>query len=194
MSPPITAPNWMLLGSEPVRAALEYARMRSMDFSALPRGDGHPVVIFPGLAANHTSIAPRLRLSTQRGYAASDWGRGFNTGPSGEVESWLDGLARHVDRLTAAHDRKISLIGWSLGGIYAREVAKRLDARVRQVITVGTPFAGTAEHTNAAWIYRLLNGRTPTFDETLMARRRTPPAVPTTSVFSRSDGVVAWQA
>jgi pimeloyl-ACP methyl ester carboxylesterase len=88
----------------------------------------------------------------------------------------------------------VSLIGWSLGGFYAREVAKRLNGRVRQVITVGTPFAGTAEHTNAAWIYRILNGRAPTFDETLMERLRTPPAVPTTSVFSRSDGIVAWQA
>ncbi len=194
MSPPITAPNWMLLGSEPVRAAVEYARMRSMDIDALPRGDGHRVVIFPGLAANHTSIAPLLRLCKRLGYAASDWGRGLNTGPSGDVQAWLDELALHVDQLAAPHGGKMSLIGWSLGGIYAREVAKRLDARVRQVITVGTPFAGKAEHTNAAWIYRLLNGRAPTFDEALMARLRTPPDMPTTSVFSRDDGIVAWQA
>jgi pimeloyl-ACP methyl ester carboxylesterase len=194
MSPPITAPNWMLLGSEPVRAAFEYARMRSMDIGALPRGDGHAVVIFPGLAASHTSIEPLLRLCRRLGYAARDWGRGLNTGPRGDVLAWLDDLAGHVEQLTAAHGGKISLIGWSLGGIYAREVAKRLDARVRQVITVGTPFAGKAEHTNAAWIYRLLNGRAPTFDETLMARLRMPPRVPTTSVFSRSDGIVAWQA
>jgi pimeloyl-ACP methyl ester carboxylesterase len=194
MPPPITAPNWMLLGSEPVRAAIEYARMRTMDIGALPRGDGHPVVIFPGLAANHTSIAPLLRLCRRLGYAASDWGRGLNTGPRGDVQAWLDELAQHVDQLTAAHERKMSLIGWSLGGIYAREVAKRLDPRVRQVITMGAPFAGKAEHTNAAWIYRLLNGRAPTFDEALMARLRTPPNVPTTSVFSRDDGIVAWQA
>jgi pimeloyl-ACP methyl ester carboxylesterase len=194
MSPPITAPNWMLLGSEPIRAAFEYARMRSMDFAALPRGDGHPVVIFPGLAANRTSIAPLLRLCTGLGYAASDWGRGLNTGPRGDVQAWLDDLAQHVEQLTAAHTGTMSLIGWSLGGIYAREVAKRLTGRVRQVITVGTPFAGKAEHTNAAWIYRLLNGRAPVFDDDLMTRLRTPPDVPTTSVFSRSDGIVAWQA
>jgi pimeloyl-ACP methyl ester carboxylesterase len=191
---PITAPNWMLLGTEPVRAAIEYARMRSMNITSLPRGDGHPVVVFPGLAANHQSIAPLLRLCKHLGYAASDWGRGFNTGPRGDVDSWIDELASDVERLAAPHGRKISLIGWSLGGIYAREVAKRLEGRVRQVITVGTPFAGKAEHTNVAWVYRILNGRAPTFDDALMARLRTPPNVPTTSVFSRSDGVVAWQA
>ena len=65
---------------------------------------------------------------------------------------------------------------------------------MRQVITVGTPFAGKAEHTNVAWMYRILNGRAPTFDDALMTRLRTPPNVPTTSVFSRSDGIVAWQA
>jgi hypothetical protein len=190
---PITAPNWMLLATEPVRAAIEYAGMRSMNIKSLPQGDGHPVVVFPGLAANHQSIAPLLRLCRHLGYAANDWGRGFNTGPRGDVDAWIDELASDVARLAAPQQRKMSLIGWSLGGIYAREVAKRLKGRVRQVITVGTPFAGTAEHTNVAWMYRLLNGRAPTFDDALMARLRTPPDVPTTSVFSRTDGVVAWQ-
>jgi pimeloyl-ACP methyl ester carboxylesterase len=194
MNPTITAPNWILLGTEPVRAAIEYARMRSMNVSSLPRGDGHPVVVFPGLAANHQSISPLLHLCKNLGYAASDWGRGFNTGPRGDLDAWIDELAHDVERLAAPHARKMSLIGWSLGGIYAREVAKRLQGRVRQVITVGTPFAGTPEHTNVAWIYRILNGRAPTLDDALMARLRTPPDVPTTSVFSRSDGIVAWQA
>jgi hypothetical protein len=194
MSTPIRAPHWMLLGTEPVRAAIEYLRMRSMDIASLPRGDGHPVVIFPGLAANESSTGPLVRLCTQLGYAACDWGRGFNTGPRGNVAAWLDDLACHVDALAAAHTRTMSLIGWSLGGFYAREVAKRLNGRVRQVITVGTPFAGRAEHTNVAWFYRMVNGGPPPFEDALLARFRTPPSVPTTSVFSRSDGVVAWQA
>lgn len=191
---PIRAPHWMLLGSEPVRAAIEYLRMRSMDVTALPRGDGHPVVIFPGLAASENSTGPLVRLCKQLGYAARDWGRGVNTGPRGDVAGWLDDLADHVDTLTAAHRSTMSLVGWSLGGFYAREVAKRLNGRVRQVITVGTPFAGRAEHTHAAWFYRMVNGQPPAFDDALLARFRTPPDVPTTSVFSRSDGIVAWQA
>src|SRR4051794_26842974 len=141
MTQPIAAPNWMLLGAEPVRSAFEYVRMRSTSMAALPRGDGHPVIIFPGLAANHHSIGPMLRLCGQLGYAARDWGLGLNTGPRGDLDAWMDQLARHVDVLGAPHRETMSLVGVSLGGIYAREVAKRLPGRVRQVITVGTPFA-----------------------------------------------------
>jgi alpha-beta hydrolase superfamily lysophospholipase len=126
MSTPIRAPHWMLLGTEPVRAAIEYLRMRSMDIASLPRGDGHPVVIFPGLAANEVSTGPLVRLCTQLGYAASDWGRGFNTGPRGNVAAWLDDLADHVDALSAGHTRTMSLIGWSLGGVIGPLVASAL--------------------------------------------------------------------
>jgi hypothetical protein len=80
-----------------------------------------------------------------------------------------------------------------LGGIYAREVAKRLATGVRQVITIGTPFAGSFEGTHASWVYRLVNGQKRLLDAELMARLRTAPDMPTTSIFSRSDGVVAWQ-
>jgi hypothetical protein len=195
MLQPITAPNWMLLGAEPVRSAFEYMRMRRVSMAALPRGDGHPVIVFPGLAADHRSIASMLGLCKQLGYAARDWGLGINTGPRGGLDAWFDELARHVDALAAPHRTTMSLIGVSLGGICAREVAKRLPRRVRHVITLGTPFAGRAEHTNAVWLYRLLNGgRVPQFDDALLARLRASPDVPTTSVFSRSDGVVAWQA
>jgi pimeloyl-ACP methyl ester carboxylesterase len=107
---------------------------------------------------------------------------------------WIDELAQHVRKLTAAHEQRVSLVGWSLGGIYAREVAKKLDGRVRQVITIGTPFAGTVAHSNAGWVYRLANGRTPMLDKALMRRLRTAPNVSTTSIYSRSDGIVAWQA
>jgi pimeloyl-ACP methyl ester carboxylesterase len=191
---PIPAPDWTLLGSELIRAAFEYARMRLMDKTTLPRGDGHPVVIFPGLAADHRSTGPLKGFCEQLGYAAYDWGRGLNTGPEGDVDAWLDDLASHVSEMTASHRQTISLIGWSLGGIYAREIAKKLNGRVRQVITIGTPFAGTPEQTHAAWVYRLLNGHKPLFGDALMARLRTAPDVPTSSVFSRSDGVVAWQS
>jgi hypothetical protein len=188
------APAWTLLGAEPLRAALEYASMHLMNKAALPQGDGHPVVIFPGLAADRHSIGPLKDFCAKLGYAAYDWGRGFNTGPQGDVDSWIADLAQHVRGLTSAHRQRVSLVGWSLGGIYAREVAKKLKGRVRQVITIGTPFAGNVEQNNVTWVYRLVNGQKPMLDEALMARLRTPPDVPTTSIFSRTDGVVAWQA
>jgi len=167
--------------------------MRLMDKSRLPTGDGHPVVIFPGLATDKTAVGPLKRFLSRLGYAASDWGRGFNTGPHGDIDAWLAELADHVVEL-AGDTRRISLVGWSLGGIYAREVAKVRPDCVRQVITIGTPFAGTAEQTHAGWVYRLVNGQQPVLDGDLMARLRAAPSVPTTSIYSRSDGIVAWQA
>ena len=187
------APAWSLFGMEPIRAALEYARMQMMDTTALPPGDGHPVVVFPGLAADRRSSAPLVSFCERLGYTPYDWGRGLNTGPQGDVHAWIDDLARHVAQLVSAHCERVSLVGWSLGGLYAREVAKILGRRVRQVVTIGTPFTRTVEQSNASWLYRLVNGRTPLLDEALMTRLGTPPDVPTTSIFSRSDGVVAWQ-
>jgi len=182
------------MSAEPLRAALEYANMRlTINKSALPRGDGHAVVLFPGLASDRQAMAPLGKLCIDLGYTPLDWGRGLNTGPKGDPDLWLDGLAHDVDTLTSAHRESVSLVGWSLGGIYAREVAKRLGARVRQVVTIGTPFAGPSHATNAGLVYRLLNGSKPALDAGMTNKLRAPPAVPTTSIFSRSDGVVAWQ-
>jgi len=158
----------------------------------MPRGDGHTIVLFPGLASDRHAIGPLISFCRDLGYAAQDWGRGFNTGPKGDPEAWLDELADEAATTAAHHGAPISLIGWSLGGIYAREVAKRLGNRARQVITIGTPFAGTGRETNVGLVYRMLNGRPPAIDARLARRLRTAPGVPTTSIYSRTDGVVAW--
>lgn len=192
-APDIAAPSWGLLATEPVRAAMEYVGARLMTHDFLPRGDGHPVVIFPGLAAERHSVAPLKNFCEELGYAAYDWGRGFNTGPHQDVEGWIKDLALHVRRLTEKHEQRVSLIGWSLGGIYAREVAK-IDRNIRQVITLGTPIGDALEANHATWLYRLLNGQRPLLDAAWMLRLRAAPQVPTTSIFSRSDGIVAWQA
>jgi len=188
------APPLTLLGLEPLRAALEYAGMRLMDASAHPKGDGHTVVVFPGLASDRHATAPLTNFCEKLGYEAYDWGRGFNTGPRGDVNVWLDELADHVCDLVGEDRGTMSLIGWSLGGIFAREVAKRLAARVRQVITIGTPFAGTSDETHAGLVYRLLSGQKPAIDDAMRRRLMDAPPVPTTSIYSHTDGVVAWQA
>ena len=189
------APSLALTSFEAARAAIEYAGMRLMDKSTLPQGDGHPVVLFPGLASDQHAIRPLKEFCQRLGYDAFDWGRGFNTGPKGNPDRWLDALADEVLARVPGHAERISLIGWSLGGIYAREVAKRLGTRARQVITIGTPFAGTSDQTRAGLVYRLLNGgREPVIDQAMQRRLRVAPPVPTTSIYSRTDGVVAWQA
>lgn len=194
-SSPIQSPSVALLGVEPLRAAIEYAAMQMMHTDHLPRGDGHAVVLFPGLGAGERAIAPLRRHCETLGYLALDWGRGVNRGPDGDdVDVFMHDLAVHVERLVDGHEAPVSLLGWSLGGIYAREVAKRIPGRVRQVITIGSPFAGTPDATNAGWLYRLLQWREPAIHPDVARAIRVAPPVPTTSIYSRTDGVVAWQA
>ena len=99
--------------------------------------------------------------------------------------------AASVRALAERHGQPVSLIGWSLGGLYAREVAKELPDLTRCVITLGTPFAGYPRATNAWRIYQLLSGQN-AHDPVVQQRLRIPPPVPTTSIYSRTDGIVAW--
>lgn len=190
----IDRPSIALLGSEPWRAAMEFLSLKFCRSPAASQGDGHPVVVFPGLATDGRATAPLRAHCQSLGYEALDWGLGFNTGPEGDLDPWLDGLASHVRGLLAGRTQPASLVGWSLGGLYARELGKRLGPQVRQVITIGTPFNASADHTHVGWLFRLVSGRAPVLDDTWKERLRTPPPVPTVSIFSRSDGVVAWQA
>ena len=192
--PHIERPSLALLGFEPWRAACEFAahKLGRKEPCAAP-GDGHPVIIYPGMASDGTATAPLRQHCESLGYRAFDWGRGFNTGPQGNIDAWLAELAAHTARLLAPFEQSATLIGWSLGGLYAREVAKLPGLKVRQVITIGTPFNANADHTNVGWIFRLLSGESPKFNPALSARLRHAPDVPTTSIYSRSDGVVAWQ-
>lgn len=188
-------PFFGLLGIEPLRAAFEFAGMHLMDRSSLPAGDGHPVVFFPGLATDQRAVAPLRNCCETLGYSVHDWELGLNTGPQGHIGDWLAGLADHVQAVSDAHGRRASLVGWSLGGVYAREIAKLVPDAVRQVVTLGTPFGGTGNNSNVGWLYGALNVQPTASDTTtLSVRLSTTPDVPTTSVYSRTDGVVSWEA
>ena len=195
LASPSQSPHIGMLALEPVRALFEFARMQLADVTAGDaRGDGHAVVLFPGLGADHRFMEPLARHCEQRGYDVQHWGRGRNTGPAGDPAKWLDALALEIEALFSPAHREATLVGWSLGGLYAREIAKALPHRVRQVITLGTPFARIANSTNVQWLYEILSGTSAAVDAGLARRIATPPPVPTTSIYSRSDGVVAWQA
>jgi pimeloyl-ACP methyl ester carboxylesterase len=116
------------------------------------------------------------------------WDQGRNFGVRPGV---LEGIRSTLTRL-ASYGRKVSLIGWSLGGLYARELAKELPDAVRLVITLGSPFAGEPVETPAARLYEWVSGCKVSTPEVHAQLGITPP-VPTTSIWSRSDGVVAWQ-
>src|SRR5260370_25815133 len=107
--------------------------------SLAPRGDGHPVLVLPGLVASDTSTRPLRSFLKNRGYAVSGWRLGRNLGLRDGVQRAMVDL---VHELSDTHGRKISLDGWSLGGVYARQLAKMLPDRVRPVITLGHPLPG----------------------------------------------------
>jgi predicted alpha/beta hydrolase family esterase len=187
---PSLRPSLRLLGTEPARACVDALRLlRSPPVARV--GDGHAVVVFPGLATDGGALWPLRRHLKQAGFNAMDWGQGRNIGPRGELEAWLAALATSVRE--RAGPGPISLVGWSLGGFYARELAKRMPD-IRRVITIGTPFSGSPQDTNVGWLFTLLNGRRPPVDAALRERLAEPPPVPTVSLYSRADGVVAWQA
>ncbi len=191
---PHRRPALSLLATEPARAVLEalqaLARWRT---APEPLGEGRTVVLFPGLGTDGATLWPLRRHLERAGYRALDWGQGLNSGPKGDVDAWLDRLAESLHERVAP-SREVSLVGWSLGGFYARELAKRWPDRVQHVITIGTPFAGSVDDTHVGWLFRLLNGRRAQEHAALRERLAEPPPVPTVSLYSRRDGIVAWQA
>jgi dienelactone hydrolase len=152
-----------------------------------PRGDEHPVLVVPGLLAGDGTSALLRGFLRSRGYRAHGWHQGRNLGPRPGV---LPALQQRLADLHAESGRKVSLIGWSLGGIFAREIARRAPGQVRQVITLGSPLYGDAgDHTHAGRVYQRLN---PVPHDGGYGRGDGAPPVPTTSIYSRSDGIVGW--
>ncbi len=186
----VQAPNaWRMLLE--ARAPWEYVAMLAASpwLSRIPLGDGHPVLVFPGLGASDLSTRPLRRFLRARGYTPYPWKQGFNLGPKNGV---LNAARTQVQQLAQRHGERVSLVGWSLGGIYAREIAKEQPQHARCVITLGTPFAGHPRATNAWRLYEFVSGQS-VHDPVLAAQVRVAPACPTTSIYSKSDGVVAWQ-
>ncbi|MBZ6378099.1 hypothetical protein B5C34_01545 [Pacificimonas flava] len=155
--------------------------------SGLPRGDGHPVIVYPGmLGSDTTTYLLRSRLS-EIGYEVHGWELGQNLGPRRDT---LSEIRSQLVRITSEAGRKASLFGWSLGGLFAREIAKRRPDCVRQVITAGTP-CSNFRATNAWKTYERLNDHAVDeipFDTDLSEL----PPVPVTAIYSREDGIVAY--
>jgi len=156
-----------------------------------PRGDGQPVLVFPGFMASDFSTRALRRFLRDLGYAAHGWQLGRNLGPSPEL------AARMVERLhdiRGRYGRSVSLVGWSLGGIYARELARRFADDVRQVITLASPFRDV-EATNVPRFLRDVARRRPLPDEADYRQiLHAPLPMPTTAIYSRTDGIAAWQS
>lgn len=152
------------------------------------RGDGHAVLVLPGMLADDASTAVLRAFLAQRGFEPAGWGLGRNLGPRpGVIEACLDRLAR----LQEGSGRRVSLVGQSLGGVYARLLSAMRPELVRVAISLGSPVGGSTSVTRARRVYESVSGRH-AHDPARREWLRQPPAVPTTSIYSRSDGIVPW--
>lgn len=185
------SPNLSLLITEPCRALIDYL-ISHLPSVPLPPGDGHPVIIYPGLGAGARSTVRMRRALDTAGFKTLDWGFGKNHGPRGSVEDWLGKLRSALDVIHEQTSEKVSLVGWSLGGIYARELARRAPEIVRQVITLASPFAARPDTTHAGWLYKFFSGTSLPKSPGYLEYLREALPVPSTSIYSKSDGVVPW--
>jgi hypothetical protein len=148
-------------------------------------GNGHPVMVLPGfLASDHSTVVIRRALQAA-GYKAYGWGLGFNWGARPDL---LDRIEAHLARVS--RKEPVTLIGWSLGGLYAREIAKRQPEQVARVITLGSPFSGDLRANNAWRLYEMINDHTVDTPPIEVSVAEKPP-VPTIALWSRADGIVA---
>jgi pimeloyl-ACP methyl ester carboxylesterase len=193
---PPSAPTYWLALAEPVRAAAELGALCATwpAVRQAPRGDGHPVLVLPGFAASDASTWILREYLSSLGYDALPWTLGRNQG--GANGSLAPQLAQRLDTIYSVSKEPVSLVGWSLGGVYARLLARRFPDRVRQVITLGSPIAGRPTATS---VYRMYEQTGHPRAEAIRSAPREVfssdpiPETPCTAIFSRSDGVVAWE-
>jgi pimeloyl-ACP methyl ester carboxylesterase len=188
---PTGPPSWVA-GVAEARAAVQLPRLLAAAprLRRAPRGDGGVVLDVPGWLAGEPTGAPIRAYLASLGHDARAWGLGTNRGRP-ERDAKL--LAARVRAAAEESGRPVALVGWSLGGLIAREVARQHPDVVRHVVTYGTPVVGGPTHTIGARTY----GPDASQRITRLAQRldaRQPIGVPITAMFSRRDGIVSWRA
>jgi pimeloyl-ACP methyl ester carboxylesterase len=186
----LRAPGLGLLLAE-MRGIFEFnaSLMLSPLLMRAPRGDGHPVLTLPGFLASDLSMAPMRRYLRELGHDTYAWKMGRNFGG---VSKMRTALRDRLAEIHAATGRKVSVVGWSLGGVYARDLALQAPEMVRNVVTLGSPFANDIRATNATRLYEALSGEAVENNSELQTAIAGDLPVPATSIYSRSDGVVNW--
>jgi pimeloyl-ACP methyl ester carboxylesterase len=192
MTQVIRAPSPLGLIAE-ARGLLEFPNLliRFPSLARQPRGRGQCVLVLPGYGAGDASTGVLRAYLRLLGYRPEGWGLGRN---SGEVPELLPRVAARLEALARQEGGAIRLIGWSLGGYLAREAARERPRAAHQVITLGSPVVGGPKYTAVAGAYRRRGIDLDAIEAQVAARNRQPLETPVTAVYSRSDGVVAWQA
>jgi pimeloyl-ACP methyl ester carboxylesterase len=179
--------------SEPGRAVADYGLyLAARPFAPrLPRGDGHPVLVIPGLLADDYSTGALRGTLRRLGYQTHGWGLGRNIGPTAVC---VTGLKDKLAELTDRYEQPVSLIGWSLGGIFARDLARRFPESVRQVITLGSPFRLVRySQSRASRVFEHYSHLHVEQRTLPLEPDNVPMPVPATSIYSHYDGIVHWQ-
>ncbi|ONF97766.1 esterase/lipase family protein [Sphingomonas jeddahensis] len=188
-------PSAILALTELPRALLEFGLlpMAAPALASLPRGDGHPVLVIPGFNASDRSTRILRFYLRHMGYEAHSWDLGRNRGPR-SIGDAGEKLIERIETIYARDSRRISIVGWSLGGIMARVISRRLPDKVRQVITLGAPFAGTPRATRVWRLYEYLSGHQIDDERALsyLSEGEMPLPFPSTAIWSRDDGIVPW--
>jgi pimeloyl-ACP methyl ester carboxylesterase len=183
----------------PFLMAMEYRALAELGFFVmcrpffplLPRGDGHAVLIVPGFVQDELAIAPLQKTLQRLGYQAHTWEQGRNLGLS---KGALASLRAQAEGLAQSTKTKVSIIGWSLGGIFARALANEIPDALRLVITLASPFGRNPRASNMRWLYELMTrNRVDEIDHDIVLRVRRALPVPATAIYSRTDGIVAWE-
>jgi hypothetical protein len=155
------------------------------------RGNGEPVIVMPGLGASNSSTFLLRRYLKWLDHRVEGWKMGRN---SGNVAELLPQVVEHVQQVHQSTGLKVTLVGWSLGGVLAREVARDNPEIVRQVVTMGSPVVGGPKYTVFGKLYRQRGVDVDAIEATIAARESNPIRVPVTSIYSKNDGIVGWQA
>ncbi len=187
-------PGLSLYLSEPSRAVADYGLylVARPLVPRLPRGDGHPVLVLPGLLADDVSTRTLRAVLRRLDYRVHGWGLGRNIGPT---DVCVTGMRKRLEELNHRYGRPVTVIGWSLGGIFARDLARRSPGSVRQVITLGSPFRlANNSQSRAAKVFERYSHLHVEHRTLPLKSERTPLTVPATSIYSQYDGIVAWQA
>jgi pimeloyl-ACP methyl ester carboxylesterase len=166
--------------------------------SRVPRGDGHAVLVLPGFLSPDQPTWPLRWFLTQVGYNVHPWGLGYNMGFSTAYDYDIEALVeqRLKEVFIESGDRRISLIGWSLGGLYAKYLARRHPRLIRDVIALGSPLSGDTSQVSVWRLYQWVSKMDfadPEFRRKLRLLNRPLEGVAITAFFCRKDGVVPWR-
>lgn len=149
--------------------------------------DGPPALVIPGFIANDRTTMELRRALAADGWRVHPWAMGWNLGVSADT---IDRLKARLDAISP--DQPILVVGWSLGGVFARALALAHADRVKAVVTLGSPFSGDPRANNVWKLYELVAGHK--VDETPIERDSSKPTVPTLALWSRRDGIVSPRA